>query len=365
MNDELYGQSEEYENRLQWLIDHDKIEDSFRWLCDLSRKYPDDYIILADLSYACIDLNRYDKALTYAEKAFKLDRSAWTLKYLAYAMFATRKFAEVIEMLDKYEKDELEEALTADFNDILITKAEAYLALRKFTEAKATIVRHISHRDDDDSEYDRDYITELLKRVTIQEAEPEYEIRREGCLSLTQAYNFDVKYNQLEEKADFQAIYDWLTQLTGEFPNEHYIKLKLSHACLELDKLEEALEYARQAYETLPADPLCSDALIEALWMCGKNEEVVEHATKLIDRGVERIAYCRYGKGIDSAKALIADATFFKASSLFALGKYSEAQTSFYEFRRYDLSGVKHGIEEDEINHLELMLQLLSDTSSN
>ena len=371
MHEDLYGDSEEYVNRLSRLSKSGRHQEAFKWLSSLLASHPDDFIILADFARICLVLGYPDKAIIYANKAFDIDQSAWTFNALTDAMLAVKDYSTIIDLSEKYERQHPDEALSQLFNDSLLTKAEAYLALQMFNEANSTVVRHITHRNEEDSDFSHDEVMQLLYRIKVQKESPDNHYDEDeddsgdGYFSFEQARDFDQRINQLEEDGDFNTIYDWLSDLLTQFPKEYYLHVKLSQACLEIGKREEGLDHAFNAYNSHSSDPLCADALIEALWMNNRDSDVVKYADQLLARGVDEIAYCRYGDGIDYAKEIVADTLFFKAASLFSLGKYEDSQKAFFEFRRHDLAGVNHGINREDIDHLDLMLQLLSDTSAN
>lgn len=89
----------------QSIIDSKKKSGDFkslrRYLLKLLFEKPDDYYFLAELSSACYQLEKYNEALTYAQKAYQLAPDDYWVRYIyGCALVAKDKFDEAAEMFD-------------------------------------------------------------------------------------------------------------------------------------------------------------------------------------------------------------------------------------------------------------------------
>lgn len=72
-----------------------------RYLLKLLAERPEDYYILTELSSACYVLDKYNEALTYAQKAYQIAPEDFWVRYVyGCALFYKDKLNEAAEMFD-------------------------------------------------------------------------------------------------------------------------------------------------------------------------------------------------------------------------------------------------------------------------
>ena len=368
MDEEIYGDSEEYEARIDRYDRTEQYDKAYSWLSDLLKIYPDDFIILADMSRICMLLTKTEEALLYSSKAFQLDKSSWTLYHYAQSLIDNHLYIKTASIVDNYEKDYPEEVETSDFYDALFLKGEALIVLRQYDEARSVFVRCMMHYDEEFSRFDKELISKMLSLIkqTKQHFGENDAVdgQKEGAMSKNDILQFENDYEGFRMRNDDEGLYTWLLEKKTTFPNAFSIDQRLAETCTRLGKFEEGLEFARTAYEHNPDDYLCLDTLLELLWLNECNEETSEMADRLIDH-YNKVTDVNGIYDQELLLELVADAYFFKASSQLALSHFNEAKKSYEEFKRLIDNGTHCDINTDDIEHLKMMLELLGNTFSN
>ncbi|MBO4380473.1 MAG: hypothetical protein J5784_05675 [Muribaculaceae bacterium] len=368
MYEELYGDSEEYEAKIDRYDRTEQYDKAYTWLSDLLKIYPDDFIILADMSRICMLLGKVDEALLHSAHAYNLDKTSWTFYHYAQAMIDNNLYMKTISAVEDFEKEYPDEVETSDFYDALFLKGEALIILRQYDEARNVFVRCMAHYDEEMSRFDKELLMKMfsfVKQAKIHIGESDADDNpMEGAMSKTDLIQFENDYEGFRMRNDDNGLYAWLLEKKKLFPNAFSIDQRLAETCTRIGKLEEGLKYARTAYEHFPEDNLCLDTLMELLWLNECDEETIEMADRIIDH------YHEAAEDDDIfnpnlLRELAADAFFFKASSQFNTGHIDDAKVTFAEFKRFIDEGIRSNINPEEIEHLEMMLALLGDTFAN
>lgn len=146
----------------QRTIDIKKKNGDFKGLClylrRLLSKMPDEYYLLAELSAACYQLEKYDASLTYAHEAYQLASKDYWVRYIyGCALLAKDKLDDAAEMFDSimacdvnylanYEHGEGKRFAESLLNDSQYMKAVINQQKGYYLEARDLFLRHKKQR---------------------------------------------------------------------------------------------------------------------------------------------------------------------------------------------------------------------------
>ncbi len=259
----------------QFIIDSKKKSGDFkglrRYLLRLLSEKPDDYYVLAELSSACYQLEKYNEALTYAQKSYQLSPDDYWVRYIyACALVAKDKFDEAAEMFDSiiacdmdflanYEHGERKRWAESLQNDSRYMRAVVYEQECYHLEARDLFNIHKNQRR-------RGLYSDFLMRqvknhlrtldVTIGDTENDYSISKYR----PQFYNHQFCYtrNEWTSISDIGKSFDDGVLTTNEYleTEQHYI--------------DTAIELARKSG--------CSYLTVD--YLEGKTKDIVQWAEK-------------------------------------------------------------------------------------
>ncbi len=118
----------------------------------------------------------------------------------------------------------------------------------------------------------------------------------------------------------------------------HWLLTRLSLTCYEQFDYVRALEFSRQAYALQPNCPLVLWDYAGALEMLERFENAVDLYRRLVERGLNSIAYKPCGEGIVWAKGLLTDCRYRLSHCYQALGR----QDAAWEEMKICLKNRKH-----------------------
>jgi tetratricopeptide (TPR) repeat protein len=119
-----------------------------------------------------------------------------------------------------------------------------------------------------------------------------------------------------------------LKQLKSDSTN-HWLITRLSLTYYEQYDYETALDYSKIARKIAPKCPLVLWDYAGTLEMLSRNSLALGTYRKLIDRGVESIAFDECGEGLGWARGLIADSHYRAAHCCRKIGRINEAKKHF------------------------------------
>lgn len=247
----------------QFIHDKNKKRGDFkghrRYLLRLLFEKPDDYYVLAELSSACYQLEKYNEALIYAQKAYRLASDDYWVRYIyGCALVAKDKFDEAAEMFDSiiacdvdflanYEHGEGKQWAESLQNDSRYMRAFVYEQECFHLEARDLFKTHKNLRKRGlYSDFSMRQVKNHLKTldVTIGDTENDYSISKYR----PQFYNSQSVYtrNEWTSISDIGKSFDDGVLTTNEYleTEQHYIdtamELALQSGCtyLTVDYLE-------------------------------------------------------------------------------------------------------------------------------
>ena len=111
--------------------------------------------------------------------------------------------------------------------------------------------------------------------------------------------------------------------------DNHWLITRLGLTFYEEKEYKRALHYSEKAKKLAPNCPLVLWDYAGTLDMLGKEKEAIKVFQKIINKGIEEIAYGECGEGIRWAKALYADCFYRLALSYLRIGQKRKAKENF------------------------------------
>ena len=154
------------------------------------------------------------------------------------------------------------------------------------------------------------------------------------------------KLYQLIKQNRFKAVENLMRKKLEQEPENVYFLTQLANALWNLNKSEEALNYADKAKSISPTNPLTLFTRARVLGSLHKFEEAAAEWEELISMGEAEVAEKGFGKGW--AKSAINDARYYKAAALQALFRDKEALALMEEHLKHRGKGVQSDFTKKE-----------------
>ena len=154
------------------------------------------------------------------------------------------------------------------------------------------------------------------------------------------------KLYQLIKQNRFKAVENLMREKLEQEPENVYFLTQLANALWNLNKSEEALNYADKAKSISPTNPLTLFTHARVLGSLHKFEEAAAEWEELISMGEAEVAEKGFGKGW--AKSVINDARYYKAAALQALFRDKEALALMEEHLKHRGKGVQSDFTKKE-----------------
>ena len=151
---------------------------------------------------------------------------------------------------------------------------------------------------------------------------------------------------QLIKQNRFKAVENLMRKKLEQEPENVYFLTQLANALWNLNKSEEALNYADKAKSISPTNPLTLFTRARVLGSLHKFEEAAAEWEELISMGEAEVAEKGFGKGW--AKSVINDARYYKALSLGELNRDKEALALMEEHLKHRGKGVESDFTKKE-----------------
>ena len=151
---------------------------------------------------------------------------------------------------------------------------------------------------------------------------------------------------QLIKQNRFKAVENLMRKKLEQEPENVYFLTQLANALWNLNKSEEALNYADKAKSISPTNPLTLFTRARVLGSLHKFEEAAAEWEELISMGEAEVAEKGFGKGW--AKSAINDARYYKAAALQALFRDKEALSLMEEHLKHRGKGVQSDFTKKE-----------------
>ena len=154
------------------------------------------------------------------------------------------------------------------------------------------------------------------------------------------------KLYQLIKQKRFKAVENLMRKKLEQEPENVYFLTQLANALWNLNKSEEALNYADKAKSISPTNPLTLFTRARVLGSLHKFEEAAAEWEELISMGEAEVAEKGFGKGW--AKSVINDARYYRALSLGELNRDKEALALMEEHLKHRGKGVESDFTKKE-----------------
>ena len=154
------------------------------------------------------------------------------------------------------------------------------------------------------------------------------------------------KLYQLIKQNRFKAVENLMRKKLEQEPENVYFLTQLANALWNLNKSEEALNYADKAKSISPTNPLTLFTRARVLGSLHKFEEAAAEWEELISMGEAEVAEKGFGKGW--AKSVINDARYYKAAALQVLFRDKEALSLMEEHLKHRGKGVQSDFTKKE-----------------
>ena len=151
---------------------------------------------------------------------------------------------------------------------------------------------------------------------------------------------------QLIKQNRFKAVENLMRKKLEQEPENVYFLTQLANALWNLNKSEEALNYADKAKSISPTNPLTLFTRARVLGSLHKFEEAAAEWEELISMGEAEVAEKGFGKGW--AKSVINDARYYKAAALQVLFRDKEALSLMEEHLKHRGKGVQSDFTKKE-----------------
>ena len=151
---------------------------------------------------------------------------------------------------------------------------------------------------------------------------------------------------QLIKQNRFKTVENLMRKKLEQEPENVYFLTQLANALWNLNKSEEALNYADKAKSISPTNPLTLFTRARVLGSLHKFEEAAAEWEELISMGEAEVAEKGFGKGW--AKSVINDARYYKAAALQALFRDKEALALMEEHLKHRGKGVQSDFTKKE-----------------
>lgn len=112
-------------------------------------------------------------------------------------------------------------------------------------------------------------------------------------------------------------------------PDQHWLLTRLSSVLYEKRRYALALKYVEKAFAQVPTCPLVLWDYAGVLQMLGRHGEALDLYSRIVIRGVDRIATGECGEGRAWARGLVADSHYRASVSLAAIGNEKASLSAF------------------------------------
>lgn len=137
--------------------------------------------------------------------------------------------------------------------------------------------------------------------------------------------NFSKKLNSLYEKGKWNNAKKLLKKELLKFPNEYFLITSLAQVSYNLAQFEESLNYSQRALTIEPNDVLVNYDYGCTLAALDKNKEAIEQWELILEKGIDEIAYGKFGEGLKWAKSILNNTRYRKAMCLVEIRNVEDA----------------------------------------
>lgn len=165
-----------------------------------------------------------------------------------------------------------------------------------------------------------------------------------------------------KESGDFKSLRLYLRRLLSVMPDEYYLLAELSAACYQLERYDESLKYAHEAY-LLSTD----DYWVRYIYGCAllskdKLDEATEMFDSIIACDVNYLANYEHGEGKRLAMSLLNDSRYMRAVIYQQEGYYIDARDLFLLHKNLRRRGVYSDFSIWQVNnHLRTLDVIIGD----
>ncbi len=134
-------------------------------------------------------------------------------------------------------------------------------------------------------------------------------------------------------------------------PDDHWVITQLSEVFYEMRDYDKALELSSKAIELAPDCPLVMNDHALHLYMHERDNEAIDIWNRIMEKGVEEIAYGKCGEGLRAAKSLLNDVRMRIGLSYFETGENKKALYYFKEHLKHRQRGIFSNFTKREVEN--------------
>ena len=137
--------------------------------------------------------------------------------------------------------------------------------------------------------------------------------------------SFQQRLDEAYDAEDWGGMRSLLLAELKRDPDDHWLLTRISMTYYEQRKYQRAFDYAVRALRIAPRCPLALWDCAGALDMLGHADEAIGIWKRLLDEGIEEIAFGECGEGIRWAESLLNDCRYRLGATYADLGERDEA----------------------------------------
>lgn len=305
--------------RLINLINQQEFKKAEALIRNCLEKNPKDVYMLTQLANVLWNRHKDKEALFYADKAKEIDDEYPLLVFTrARILWSLEEYEQSISEWDKLLNMSEDDMAKRGFglrwaksviNDSRYYKADCLFHLYKDCEALNLMEIHIANRKRGvQSNFTKADAIAFYKMLKYSDKQDNAPISEHDYASDRQRTNIIKKLETLAKDKNLNKAIHYLKGICAKFPKEYYCKIMLSDFYHKNNNSIESLYYAKEAFETMPTDPLTIYTYAVALMRNEKYKDALIQFRNLINLGLDYLSFCEHSEGSKWAKKLLRDA---------------------------------------------------------
>ena len=300
------------------LIKNRQFETARKLLAKELKHSPNDIYLLTQMANIFWNLYKDEEALAFADKAKGIDNEYPLLLFTrGRILWSLERFELSIQEWDRILRMKENEIAENGFgirwaksviNDSRYYKADCLFHLFRDQEALVLMEQHLVHRRRGiESDFSKKEAILFYKKLKYSHPRVITKDSSIGYASSLQRNRISKKIDSLEKSKDWVKLVHYLKVTCSHYPKEYYLKTILSEYCKNIGDYVGCLNYSKAAFAQEPYDPLVKYNYAVALMINNQKKEALLQFKKIVELGLDYIAYSEHGEGIRWAKKLLRD----------------------------------------------------------